>query len=125
MKMSNIFYNFSPKKVIYDGDENGFYDFECEVKLPKSEDKVLFINALAKPLWKINNELAHEIVKNIKSIKVNISNFDPLPTYKHDNLDVYLQAIQLDKECVALIVAAGESQPARFKIKLLGAFRSI
>ncbi|WP_235201953.1 hypothetical protein, partial [Serratia marcescens] len=60
--------------------------------------------------------------EKISGIKVIEYPYDPIPSYKNENLDIYVQPVESDmhKKRITIITATGESQPARYKIKLLG-----
>lgn len=121
MKFMNLkFYNFKPRKTLYDGKENGFYDFSEKIYIPYLNVEVLFRNINAIPLWDIDDSLKKEIVSNISGIRALKFHDDPEPSYKYNNLDVYIYSCFLENKNVHVVLAQGESQPARYKIILLG-----
>jgi len=118
--MSLKFYNFKPRKNLYDGKEDFFYDFSEKVYIPFLNQEVELKNINAKPLWDVSSSLKEEIVSNISGIKVLTFHDDSEPSYKHNNLDIYIYSCLLESNDIHIVLAEGESQPARYKIILLG-----
>ncbi|MEG6290060.1 hypothetical protein [Enterobacter bugandensis] len=118
--MNLKFYNFKPRKTLYDGKENGFYDFSEKIYIPYLNVEVAFRNINAIPLWDIDGSLKKEIVSNISGIRALTFHDDSEPSYKYNNLDVYIYSCVLEDKNVHVVLAQGESQPARYKIILLG-----
>ncbi len=114
--------NYKAKKLIFDGSEDQFYLFKEETYLTDTNEQVIYQNSVAKPIWEADDELKTNITKNINWIKKIEYKFDPTPSYKHDNLDIYFQKVSSEKTGreIIIVTAAGEAQPARYKIKLLG-----
>jgi len=105
---------------VFDGKEDDFYDFACEIIFPKTGEKVSFVNLKAKAIWEANDQEKSAISSGIKSIKEFC--FEQRCSYKYENLGIYFQpffSATLGMNFF-LVIASGESQPARFKIKLLG-----
>lgn len=121
MKFMNLkFYNFKPRKNLYDGKENGFYDFSEKIHIPYLNVEIEFRNINATPLWDVDNSLKKEIVSNISGVRTLTFHDDPEPSYKYNNLDVYIYSCFLENKNVHIVLAQGERQPARYKIILLG-----
>lgn len=118
--MSLKFYNFKPRKTLYDGKENGFYDFSEKIYAPYLNYDIEFNNINAIPLWNVSSSLKESIVSNISGVRVLTYHDDPEPSYKYNNLDVYIYTYFLESKKVHIVLAEGESQPARYKIILLG-----
>lgn len=118
--MSLEFYNFKPRKTLYDGKENCFYEFSEKICIPFLNVEIYFRNIDAIPLWNIDSSLKKEIARNITGIKALTFHDDPDPVYKYNNLDVYIYSSFLESKEIHIVLAQGESQPARYKIILLG-----
>lgn len=118
--MTREFYNFKPKKNLYDGAEDGFYKFNMEVIIPKIGKHIIFNNIMARPIWEFDSVFQKKISDEIGGVKTIFFENDNMPSYKYMNLDVYVYSDNVDGCAVNIIVAAGESQPSRFKIILLG-----
>ena len=118
--MTREFYNFKPKKNLYDGAEDGFYKFNMEVIIPKIGKHIIFNNIMARPIWEFDSVFQKQISDEISGVKTISYENDNMPSYKYMNLDVYVYSDNIDGCAVNIIVAAGESQPSRFKIILLG-----
>lgn len=118
--MSLEFYNFKPRKTLYDGKENGFYDFSEKIHTPYLNHEIEFKNINAIPLWNVSSSLREEIVSNISGLRVLTYHDDPEPSYKYNDLDVYIYTCFLESKKVHIVLAEGESQPARYKIILIG-----
>ena len=119
--MGMEFYNLKSKKILYDGDEVGFYDFIMDVSVPGVNNKVLFENINATPIWDAEVALKEYIVNRVSGIKVISYENDPQPSYKYKNLDLYLYNSVVDEKEIMVVTATGECQPARYQIILLGA----
>ncbi|XTZ40179.1 hypothetical protein ACQYRI_09475 [Salmonella enterica] len=115
-------FNFRLKKTIYDGDENGFYNLSSEIKFTKN-GKVSFENSTAIPIWDVEDELVQIIISSVS--RPVLVPHDKKPSYRHDNLDIYIYKSNILNESIIVIVAAGESQPARYKIKAMGVIKII
>lgn len=113
--------SYNPNKTMYDGDEEGFYNFNATVSLPKNGGEVIYDNVSATPIWNASEDIRNNIVNNIKGIKKIEFEHDQSPSYKYGGLDIYFNSIKFDGTVVILVVAAGEVQPTRFIIKMLGA----
>lgn len=122
--MNLEFFNFRLKNTIYDGDEHGFYNFSSEIEFTKN-GKVFFENSTAIPIWYVDDELVQIIISRITGIKIIKYSHDKKLSYKHDNLDIYIYKSNILNESIIVIVAAGESQPARYKIKAMGVIKII
>ncbi|CAI0746456.1 hypothetical protein [Serratia quinivorans] len=89
--------NYKAKKLIFDGSEDQFYIFKEEIYLTDTNEQVTYQNSVAKPIWEADDELKINITKNINGIKKIEYEFDPTPSYKHDNLDIYFQKVSSEK----------------------------
>ncbi|WP_145974511.1 hypothetical protein [Enterobacter chengduensis] len=118
--MSMEFYNFKPRKNLYDGEENYFYEFSEKICIPFLNVEIDFKNIDAIPLWNVDSSLKKEMASNISGVMVLNFDDDPDPTYKYNNLDVYIYSGFLENKKIHIVMAQGESQPARYKIILLG-----
>ncbi len=118
--MTREFYNFKPKKNLYDGTEDGFYKFNMEIDIPKTGKHIIFYNMTAKPIWEFDSIFQRKISDEISGVKTISHENDNMLSYKYMNLDVYVYSDNVDGCAVNIIVAAGESQPSKFKIILLG-----
>ncbi|ELY1862139.1 hypothetical protein [Serratia marcescens] len=109
-------------RQLFDGNEEQFRLFKKEVSIPNSNEKVLYDNSSAIPIWDIDEDIRKTIAEKISEIKVIEYPHDPIPSYKNENLDIYVQPVESEshRNRITIITAAGESQPARYKIKLLG-----
>ena len=109
-------------RQLFDGNEEQFRLFKKEVSIPNSNEKVLYDNSCAVPIWDIDEDIRKAIAEKISGIKVIEYPYDPIPSYKNENLDIYIQKVEseMHKNRITIITATGESQPARYKIKLLG-----
>ncbi|MEL5335086.1 hypothetical protein PTR34_07125 [Serratia nevei] len=109
-------------RQLFDGNEEQFRLFKKEVSTPNSNEKVLYDNSSAIPIWDIDENIRKAIAEKISEIKVIEYPHDPIPSYKNENLDIYVQPVESEshRNRITIITAAGESQPARYKIKLLG-----
>ena len=114
--MMREFYNFKPKKILYDGTEERFYKFNMGIIIPKIGKYIIFNNIMARPISVFQKQISDEI-SGVKTISYENDN---MPSYKYMNLDMYVYSDNIDGCAVNIIVAAGESQPSRFKIILLG-----
>ncbi|SFF38026.1 hypothetical protein SAMN05216563_1364 [Phytobacter palmae] len=118
--MTREFYNFKPKKTLYDGTEDGFYKFNMKIDISKTGKHIIFYNMTAKPIWEFDSIFQRKISNEISGVKIISHENDNMLSYKYMNLDVYVYSDNVDGCAVNIIVAAGESQPSRFKIILLG-----
>ncbi|WP_261455569.1 hypothetical protein [Serratia ficaria] len=120
--MNEKYINIKTKRQIFDGNEDKFRIFKEEILIPNTDEKVIYKNALAIPIWKLDENIRKKIAKEIAGIDIIEYKFDPIPSYKHDNLDIYTQETTTKKsnKKVTIVTAAGETQPARYKVKLLG-----
>lgn len=118
--MTREIYNFKPKRTLYDGAEDGFYKFNMEIVIPKVGKNIIFSNITARPIWELDSTIKEKVSDEIIGIKTIFFESDNMPSYKYINLDVYVYSDNIDGCAVSVIVAAGESQPSRFKIILLG-----
>ncbi|MEL5348633.1 hypothetical protein PTR25_02440 [Serratia nevei] len=109
-------------RQLFDGNEEQFRLFKKEVSIPNSNEKILYDNSSAIPIWDIDEDIRKTIAEKISEIKVIEYPHDPIPSYKNENLDIYVQPVESEshRNRITIITAAGESQPARYKIKLLG-----
>jgi len=53
--MTREFYNFKPKKNLYDGTEEGFYKFNMEITIPKIGKHIIFNNKIVRPIWEFDS----------------------------------------------------------------------
>lgn len=113
-------YNYRPGKIIYDGKDDDFYDYSDKIFIPQLNSDIIFQNKDAKPLWNLQNDLISEVLYNISEIKVITYQDDLKPSYKNNDLDVYVFRHLLPDDTLHIVLAEGESQPARYKIILLG-----
>lgn len=113
-------YNFNPQSIIYDGDEQGFYNFECELNLSAINKTLQFKNLSARPVWENRTGAIAESISIIKGVRKIEYPQDPLPSYKNGGLDIYFQEFNFNDIVIVLVMAAGEKQPARYIIKKLG-----
>lgn len=118
--MSLKIYNLKAKKMIYDGKDDDFYNYSENLSISKLNCEVFFRNEDVKPLWDIHGALKEAIVKNISGIKAKTYCDDPEPSYKYNNLDVYVYDWSFAGNAIYIVLAEGESQPARYKIIMLG-----
>jgi hypothetical protein len=89
--------NYKAKKLIFDRSEDQFYLFKEEIYITDTNEQVNYQNSVAKPIWEADDELKIYITKNINGIKKIEYKFDPTPSYKHDNLDIYFQKVSSKK----------------------------
>lgn len=61
-----------------------------------------------------------EVLYNISEIKVITYQDDLKPSYKNNDLDIYVFSHLFPDDTLHIVLAEGESQPARYKIILLG-----
>lgn len=113
-------YNFKPKRTIYDGKDDDFYDYSEKISIPKLDCEIVFKNEDAKPLWGIHDDLKKQILKNISGIKVKTYSDDLSPSYKYNDLDIYVYSGLFAGNVLHIVLAEGESQAVRYKIILLG-----
>lgn len=113
-------YNYRPGKIIYDGKDDDFYDYSDKIFIPQLNSDIIFQNKDAKPLWNLQNDLISEVLYNISEIKVLTFQVDLKPSYKNNDLDIYVFRHLLPDDTLHIVLAEGESQPARYKIILLG-----
>ncbi|TFB20617.1 hypothetical protein E3U32_22600 [Lelliottia nimipressuralis] len=113
-------YNYRPGKIIYDGKDDDFYDYSDKIFIPQLNSDIIFQNKDAKPLWNLQNDLISEVLYNISEIKVITYQDDLKPSYKNNDLDIYVFRHLLPDDTLHIVLAEGESQPARYKIILLG-----
>ncbi|BBT91102.1 hypothetical protein WP8W19C02_27220 [Enterobacter cloacae] len=113
-------YNYRPGKIIYDGKDDDFYDYSDKIFIPKLNSEIIFQNKDAKPLWNLQDDLISEVLYNISEIKVITYQDDLKPSYKNNDLDVYVFSHLFPDDTLHIVLAEGESQPARYKIILLG-----
>ena len=113
-------YNFKPKRTIYDWKDDDFYDYSEKISIPKIDFEIVFKNEDAKPLWGIHDDLKKQILKNISGIKVKTYSDDLSPSYKYNDLDIYVYSGLFAGNVLHIVLAEGESQAARYKIILLG-----
>ena len=113
-------YNYRPGKIIYDGKDDDFYDYSDEIFIPQLNSEIIFQNKDAKPLWNLQDDLISEVLYNISEIKVITYQDDLKPSYKNNDLDVYVFSHLFPDDTLHIVLAEGESQPARYKIILLG-----
>ena len=109
-------------RQLFNGNEEQFRLFKKEVSIPNYNEKVLYGNSSATPIWDIDEDIRKAIAEKISEIKIIEYPYDPIPSYKNENLDIYVQPVESEshRNRNTIITAAGESQPARYKIKLLG-----
>lgn len=113
-------YNYRPGKIIYDGKDDDFYDYSDKIFIPQLNSEIIFQNKDAKPLWNLQHDLISEVLYNISEIKVITYQDDLKPSYKNNDLDIYVFSHLFLDDTLHIVLAAGESQPARYKIILLG-----
>ncbi|CAH5643576.1 hypothetical protein AI2983V1_2542 [Enterobacter cloacae] len=113
-------YNYRPGKIIYDGKDDDFYDYSDKIFIPQLNSEIIFQNKDAKPLWNLQDDLISEVLYNISEIKVITYQDDLKPSYKNNDLDVYVFSHLFPDDTLHIVLAEGESQPARYKIILLG-----
>ncbi|NUW61708.1 hypothetical protein [Cronobacter muytjensii] len=113
-------YNFNPQSVIYDGDEQGFYNFECELNISAINKNLYFKNLSARPIWESRTDSIAESISVIKGVRKIEYPQDSLPSYKNGGLDIYFQEFIFNDVTIILVIAAGERQPTRYIIKKLG-----
>lgn len=118
--MSLKSYNFKPKRTIYDGKDDDFYEYSEKISMPKLGRDIFFKNEDAKSLWDIHDDLKKQILSNISGIKVKTYGDDLNPSYKYNDLDIYVFSSLFAGNVLHIVLAEGESQPARYKIILLG-----
>ncbi|HDS9455933.1 TPA: hypothetical protein QH851_000624 [Enterobacter asburiae] len=113
-------YNYRPGKIIYDGKDDDFYDYSDKIFIPQLNREIIFQNKDAKPLWNLQDDLISEVLYNISEIKVITYQDDLKPSYKNNDLDIYVFSHLFPDDTLHIVLAEGESQPARYKIILLG-----
>jgi hypothetical protein len=113
-------YNYRPGKIIYDGKDDDFYDYSDKIFIPQLNSEIIFQNKDAKPLWNLQDDLISEVLYNISEIKVITYQDDLKPSYKNNDLDIYVFSHLFPDDTLHIVLAEGESQPARYKIILLG-----
>lgn len=113
-------YNYRPGKIIYDGKDDDFYDYSDNIFIPQLNSEIIFQNKDAKPLWNHQDDLISEVLYNISEIKVITYQDDLKPSYKNNDLDIYVFSHLFPDDTLHIVLAEGESQPARYKIILLG-----
>lgn len=113
-------YNYRPGKIIYDGKDDDFYDYSDKIFIPQLNSEIIFQNKDAKPLWNLQDDLISEVSYNISEIKVITYQDDLKPSYKNNDLDIYVFSHLFPDDTLHIVLAEGESQPARYKIILLG-----
>ncbi|KUQ82943.1 MULTISPECIES: hypothetical protein [Enterobacter cloacae complex] len=113
-------YNYRPGKIIYDGKDDDFYDYSDKIFIPQLNSEIIFQNKDAKPLWNLQDDLICEVLYNISEIKVITYQDDLKPSYKNNDLDIYVFSHLFPDDTLHIVLAEGESQPARYKIILLG-----
>lgn len=100
-------------KLIYDGDENGYYEKEVFDKYKITDFK---------SLYKMNEFIDDKSMNNLLDT-INGYQIHPFKTYKTKKdelmLKFFMQTGRNDKKLLC-IVSAGESQPGRYKIFLEG-----
>ncbi|EJC1154352.1 hypothetical protein MYA08_002820 [Cronobacter sakazakii] len=110
-------YNFNPQSIIYDGDEQGFYNFECELHL-SAINKILQFKYLSTcPIWEDRTGAIVESISVIKGVKKIEYPQDPFPSYKNGVLDIYFQGFNFNNIMIVLVMATGGKQPARYITK--------
>lgn len=83
-------YNYRPGKIIYDGKDDDFYDYSDKIFIPQLNSEIIFQNKDAKPLWNLQHDLISEVLYNISEIKVITYQDDLKPSYKNNDLDIYV-----------------------------------
>jgi hypothetical protein len=67
--MTREFYNFKPKKNLYDGAEDGFYKFNMEVIIPKIGKHIIFNNIMARPIWEFDSVFKNKFPMKLAVLK--------------------------------------------------------
>ena len=111
------------KKPLFDGEDSGFYAFSAELDLPGG-GRAIFDNQQTRYLRELGEETAAQLVSLIKGASKTVATAGGFASYRHDNLALHYQQT-VDPESgnsYLLVVAAGELQPARYVICLVGVF---
>nr|WP_024306168.1 hypothetical protein [Pseudomonas sp. P818] len=111
------------KKLLFNGAESDFYVFSSILDTPDF-GQVLFDNRQVQYLWELGERQADALVGLIPGARKHMDFPGDTPAYKQGNLALYVQRVtgRDDNHSVLIVVAAGESQPARFVIDLCGVF---
>ena len=111
------------KKRLFDGVESDFYVFSSILDTPDF-GPVLFDNRQVQYLWELCERQADALVGLIPGARKHMDFPGDTPAYKQGNLALYVQRVtgRDDNHSILIVVAAGESQPARFVIDLCGVF---
>lgn len=67
--MTREFYNFKPKRTLYDGAEDGFYEFNVEIIIPKIGKHIIFGNIAARPIWELDSTIKEKISMKSSALK--------------------------------------------------------
>lgn len=109
-------------KKIYDGFEDGFYEFNHIIRCPLCNENEIIRVLRLKEFMELDEHLRLQIMSEIKGI-------DELPlstitTYSYRKLSVEYTRYTCDKHQteIVVILATGEWQPARYQVILLGLF---
>ncbi|PIA69115.1 hypothetical protein [Pseudomonas sediminis] len=111
------------KKQLFDGVESDFYVFSSILDTPDF-GPVHFDNRQVQYLWELGERQADALVGLIPGARKHLDFLGETPAYKQGNLALYVQRVtgRDDNHSVLIVVAAGESQPARFVVDLCGVF---
>ncbi|QSL94733.1 hypothetical protein JWV26_10395 [Ectopseudomonas toyotomiensis] len=111
------------KKRLFDGAESDFYVFSSMLDTTDL-GSVLFDNRQVQYLWELGERQADALIGLVPGAIKHLDFPGDTPAYKQGNLALYVQRVtgQDDNHSVLIVVAAGESQPARFVIDLCGVF---
>ncbi|WP_024552257.1 hypothetical protein ACP26C_12240 [Franconibacter helveticus 513] len=74
--------NFNPQPTIYDGNEEGFYNFECELNLYEINKTLHFKNLSARPVWESRTSAIAGSINIIKGVSKIEYPQEPFPSYK-------------------------------------------
>ncbi|EGT5763973.1 hypothetical protein ACKTG8_004202 [Cronobacter sakazakii] len=113
-------YNFNSQSIIYDGDEQGFYNFECELHLSAINKILQFKYLSTRPIWEDRTGAIFESISVIKGMKKIEYPQDPFPSYKNGVLDIYSQGFNFNNIMIVLVMAIGGKEVRKIYNKKLG-----
>ncbi|EJJ0661713.1 hypothetical protein [Cronobacter sakazakii] len=113
-------YNFNSQSIIYDGDEQGFYNFKCELHLSAINKILQFKYLSTRPIWEDRTGAIFESISVIKGMKKIEYPQDPFPSYKNGVLDIYSRGFNFNNVMIVLVMAIGGKEVRKIYNKKLG-----